>query len=373
MKRFLTIFLIILGLVVVNLAFYLSHLNNPAKGGLTHDHNPYGLQSDSSQVYLLPSSQSYQDSLVKHIEQAKESIYLEMYHLGGEKAREDMALMRRKAREGVKVEILVDGWGTKDEDWDFDAIRADGVDISYWDAVKFPVSSHVLHRNHRKVVIIDGEWSFIGSTNIADYSFGKFEELPDSLPCYDMNVLFRAGAPQVTVVEKAEDLLATAITLFEEAKDSIRIIQPYIALPDTLQNAILNALNRGVDIQFLMGEWNDIPIYQKSAFGLFHNVLEPAGACLWLYPGGFHHTKAMSVDGKVLFLGSTNFTHRALLRNLEENVLVQDPRLTAQFDAYFASFAKESIPFDEKYWDSLSEREKIRDEITNRFNRLIVE
>ena len=37
--------------------------------------------------------------------------------------------MRRKAREGVKVEILVDGWGTKDEDWDFDAIRADGVDI----------------------------------------------------------------------------------------------------------------------------------------------------------------------------------------------------------------------------------------------------
>ena len=372
MKRFLSFFLACVGAVVLVLTLNY-FLFNPAKDGLTHDHNPYGLQSDSSQVYLLTSSQEYQDSLVKHMEQARESIYLEMYDFSGEKAREDMELMRRKAQEGVKVEILLDGWGSKDADWDFDALRADGVNISYWDSVKLPVSTHVRHRNHRKVVIIDGEWSFIGSTNVADYSFGKFEELPDSLPCYDMNVLFRAGAPQVTVVEMADDILNTMTTLIKEAKDSIRIIQPYIALPDPLQDAILDALQRGVDIQFLMGEWNDIPIYQKSAFGLFHKVLWPAGARLWLYPGGFHHTKAMSVDGKVLYLGSTNFTHRALLRNLEENALVLDPRLTAEFDACFASFVKESIPFDQDYWDQLSKREQLRDIITNRFNRLIIE
>ncbi len=372
MKRFLSIFLpcagVALLVLILNFIFY-----NPAREGLAHDHNPYGLQSDSSQVYLLTSSQEYQDSLVKHMEQARESIYLEMYSFSGEKAREDMELMRRKAREGVKVEILVDGWGSKDAGWDFDAIRADGVEISYWDSAKFPVSGHVRHRNHRKVVIIDGEWSFIGSTNIADYSFGKFEERPDTFPCYDMNVLFRAGAPQVTVVEKAEDILNTMTTLINEAKDSIRIIQPYIALPDTLQDAILNALQRGVDIQFLMGEWNDIPIYQKSAFGLFHKVLWPAGARLWLYPSGFHHTKAMSVDGKVLYLGSANFTHRALTRNLEENALVRDPRITAGFDACFASFVKESIPFDQDYWDNLSKRERIHNDITHRLNRLIVE
>jgi cardiolipin synthase len=128
-----------------------------------------------------------------------------------------------------------------------------------------------------------------------------------------------------------------------------------------------------VDIQFLLGEWNDIPVYQRSALGLFHKVLCPAGARLWLYPGGFHHTKALSVDGSILFLGSTNMTHRALRRNLEENVLVKDARLAAEFDKYFAGYAKESVPFDDQYWAQLSRKERNRAVLTHRFNRLIIQ
>lgn len=371
MKRFFTILLCGLGAVALVLVLCLR--NNPAKGGLPHNHNPKGMQSDSAQVYLLPSSKAYADSLMRHIAEARESIYMEMYHFGGVKAREVMDLMREKAREGVKVDILVDGWGTRNEEWDYDAIRKDGVQISFWDPVQFPVSSHILHRNHRKVVIIDGEWSFIGSTNLADYSFGKFQELPDSLPCFDMNVQFRAGAPQVRVVEKADDLLSTMTALIDIARDSIRIIQPYIALPSPVQEALVKALQRGVDVQLLMSEWNDIPVYQHSAFGLFHRVLEPAGARLWLYPGGFHHTKALSVDGRILYLGSLNMTHRALERNLEENVLVQDPKLAAEFDTLFATYVKESVPFDQQYWEQLSKRERFRGRLAHRFNRLIVE
>lgn len=122
-----------------------------------------------------------------------------------------------------------------------------------------------------------------------------------------------------------------------------------------------------------MGEWNDIPVYQRSAFGLFHRVLEPAGARLWLYLGGFHHTKALSVDGRILYLGSLKMTHRALKRNLEENVLVTDKRLAAEFDSLFAAYVKESVPFDEPYWEQLSKRERFRGRLAHRFNRLIVE
>ena len=371
MKRLYKVILLFL-LAVVAVAV-LCLLQNPARGGRPHDHNPYGLQSDSSQVYLLPSSRVYLDSLMKHIADARESVYMEMYQLDGEQARLVMDLMRRKAREGVKVEVLVDGWGTRDEPWDYDAIRADGVDIGFWDEVKFPVLNHVLHRNHRKVVIIDGEWSFIGSTNIAAYSFGHFKERPDSFPCFDMNIQMRAGAPQVTVVEKAEDLLSAMTALIEDATDSIRIIQPYIALPAPVLNALKDALSRGVDIQFLMGEWSDLPVYQQSALGLFHQVLGPAGARMWLYRDGFHHTKAMSVDGKVLFLGSTNMTHRALRRNLEENVLVKDPQLASEFDANFAAFVAGSIPFDDAYWAQMPEGERRRCARVHRFNRLIIE
>lgn len=368
MKRFFQILLLALFL-----ALALCLLHNPAKGGLSHNHNPLGLTSDRSQVYLLPSSQEYLDSLTGHIAKARKSIYVEMYQLGGVKAQEVMALMRKKAREGVKVQILVDGWGTREEVWDYDAIEEDGVEISFWDPVKFPLVNHILHRNHRKVIVIDDEWNFIGSTNIADYSFGKFPERPDSLPCFDMNVQFRAGAPQVRVVEKSQDLLSTLVALIDSAKDSIRIIQPYMAPPKPVRKALLNALERGVDIQFLMGEWNDIPVYQRSAFGFFHEDMGPGGACLWLFQGGFQHTKALSVDGSVLYLGSLNMTYRALKRNLEENVLVQDPKLAKEFDALFAAYAKESIPFDERYWDLLSKGERFRCTLAHRFNNLIIQ
>ncbi len=74
MKRFLTIFLACVGAAV--LVLILNYfLFDPAKEGLAHDHNPYGLQSDSSQEYLLTSSQEYQDSLMKHMEQARKSIW----------------------------------------------------------------------------------------------------------------------------------------------------------------------------------------------------------------------------------------------------------------------------------------------------------
>lgn len=75
----------------------------------------------------------------------------------------------------------------------------------------------------------------------------------------------------------------------------------------------------------------------------------------------------------MLYLGSTNMTHRALQRNLEENVLIKDSRLTAEFDACFAAYAKESVPFDDNYWDQLSKRERVLNSLTYRLNRLIVE
>lgn len=117
----------------------------------------------------------------------------------------------------------------------------------------------------------------------------------------------------------------------------------------------------------------DIPVYQHSALSLFHKVLCPAGAQLWMHPVGFHHTKAMSVDGSILFLGSTNMTHRALRRNLEENVLVKDARITAEFDKYFADYVKESVPFNDQYWAQMSSKERHRGVLTHRFNHLIIE
>lgn len=89
--------------------------------------------------------------------------------------------------------------------------------------------------------------------------------------------------------------------------------------------------------------------------------------------GGFQHTKALSVDGRVLYLGSLNMTYRALKRNLEENVLVQDPKLAKEFDALFGTFAKESIPFDERYWDHLSKGERFRCSLAHRLDNLIIQ
>lgn len=317
-------------------------------------HSPSLLKGGSSSVSLLIDGQEFVDSLKASIDRANESIYIEIYEFRSDSVGRDvMSHLLAKAKDGVSVKIVLDGWGSAGQ-WNFDSLS--GIDISEWDSFQFPYVNHVLSRNHRKVVIIDDNECMVGCTNIADY---YIDGLPELGCWHDMTLMFPADSlsPSFEIVKNRGEILTRWIHLLDSAKESVKIINPYIAPPSELEAALSSAINRGVDVTFLFSEKGDIDSYYRSS----KSFLSRIGGNVWVYPGGFHHTKAMSIDGRVLFIGSANMTHRALNRNLEENVVVQNKDVVEKFDSVFNEYVQSSYPFD---CDSVSFIDKLYDRLS---------
>jgi len=304
---------------------------------------------------LLVGGQEFVDSLEAMIDRARESIYIEIYEFRSDSVGRDvMSHLLAKASVGVKVRLVLDGWGSAGQ-WNPDSLL--GIDLCEWDTFEFPYVNHVLSRNHRKVAILDGRECIVGCTNIADYYVNGLPELGS---WHDMSVMFPAG--KLEIVKNTGDILDRWIQLLDSASESVRIINPYIAPPSKLEDAVESAVARGVDVTFLFSEKGDIDSYFRSSKAFLSRI----GANVCVYPGGFHHTKAMSVDGKVLYIGSANMTHRALCRNLEENVVVYDSDVIEKFDALFSGYVQESFPFSR---DSVS----FLDHLYDRLSFLIID
>lgn len=299
---------------------------------------------------LIVGGKEYVDSLKAMIDRAEKSIYIEIYEFKNDSTGNDiMSHLLTKAGNGVSVHLVLDGWGSAGQ-WDGDTLP--GIEISMWDSFDFPYVNHILRRNHRKAVIIDGKDCLIGCTNIADYYISG---LPEIGSWHDMAVKFPAGSAEI--VKEDGEILSEWIRLLDSARQTVRIINPYIAPPKTLEEAIRRAIDRGVDVSFLFGENGDIDSYFRSS----KSFLSRIGAKAWIYPEGFHHTKAMSIDGTTLFIGSANMTRRALCRNLEENLVIHDNETIRRFDSIFTDYVSvshplnaESISLADRLYDRLS-------------------
>ncbi|GEM_PF-3843140 len=333
-----------------------------------HQHMVEATYPDSTFVHLCTNAQEFYDSLAVHIGSAQKSIYMDMYEfkndsIGGE----IMRCLLAAASRGVEVMLELDGFGTPADEWNREELASKGVTIKSIDPIEVPYLNHLLCRDHRKVVIIDGKWNSIGCTNIADY---YIKGLPEVGNWNDMTLTFSAGNRSVTILETKEEYTRALERLLGTASSSIHIIQPYIALPSSMEEKILDAIGRGVDVEFLIGEKGDIPSYLASAMGFLHKMQE-AGAKVWIYKPGFHHTKAVCADDQHLFIGSVNFTCRSFRRNAEEAALTNDKPAAEEFNRQFNNFKAESVPLDEAYWKELSPLTRAKYNIYHRFRYLI--
>ena len=102
--------------------------------------------------------------------------------------KELFTLLVHKAAEGVKVRALFDGFGNSSNNRPLrrrhlDSLRARGIEIYEFDPIRFPYLNHIAHRDHRKIVVIDGQVAYTGGMNVADYyimgkpEFGEWRDL----------------------------------------------------------------------------------------------------------------------------------------------------------------------------------------------------
>ena len=131
--------------------------------------------SHDNSVTLLMNGQEKFDDMFAAIRQAESSIHLEYFNFRNDSiATLLFDLLGDKARQGVEVRALFDGFGNDSNNKPLkkkhlETIRDKGIEIYEFDPVRFPWVNHVLCRDHRKIVVIDGKIAYTGGMNVADY------------------------------------------------------------------------------------------------------------------------------------------------------------------------------------------------------------
>ena len=135
--------------------------------------------SNDNSVTLLMSGQEKFDDMFKAIRQARSSVHLEYFNFRNDSIASLLFdILAEKASQGVEVRVLFDGFGNDSNNQPLkkrhlEKLRQRGVDIHEFDPLRFPWVNHVFHRDHRKIVVIDGQIAFTGGVNLADEYINK--------------------------------------------------------------------------------------------------------------------------------------------------------------------------------------------------------
>lgn len=373
-------------------------VENLRNEGITFSHN--------NSVTLLMSGQEKFDDMFQAIRQARSSVHLEYFNFRNDSIASLLfRLLAQKAKEGIEVRALFDGFGNDSNNRPLKRkhlkqMRSVGIEIYEFDPVNFPWVNHVFHRDHRKIVVIDGKIAYTGGMNVADYYIngtevvGEWRDMHCRIEGDEVNTLQKiflrmwnkvtgqnvygakyyrgyhgadyitglkpdtcctAGKKMVGIINREPRVTNKIIRKFytdaiNEAKDSIKLVNPYLTLNNTLKRALRNAVKRGVKVEIMVSAHSDIPLTPDCVFYNVHNLMQH-GVDVWIYKKGFHHTKIIMVDGRFCTVGSANLNARSLNFDYEENAVIIDPCTTKELNDMFERDKAESFKLTEETWD----------------------
>ncbi len=322
------------------------------------------------------------------IRAARSSIHMEMYIFeGGEVGGEFADALIARHRAGVKVRIIYDSVGSLDTPKEFfEGLRQAGIEVAEFN----PVSAAAViekgieldHRDHRKLVVVDGRVAFLGGINISKVygssgsgSARRGSDVPiQERPWRDTQVelegpvvaeLQRAFLEQWGKVRKEAPLTGAAlypqlanvghdvvrampgspddgidpayvalISAIESAETRVRITNAYFVPARELMEALERAARRGVDVELILPSRTDNWIVMQAGHAYYEDLLE-AGVKIYERRNRLLHAKTATIDGVWSTIGSTNLDWRSLQHNDELNAVVLGPDFAAQMDAMF--------------------------------------
>lgn len=361
----------------------------------------------NNRLTFLTSGASKFKDLFSAIRQAKHSVHLEYFNFRNDSiANALFDLLIVKAQEGVKVRALFDAFGNASNNKPLKKehlrrLRSKGVEIYKYDPLRFPWINHALSRDHRKIVIIDGQIAYTGGMNVADYYINGTKEVGNWRDMHmriegdavaELQKIFlriwnrttrqnihgeeyypgekndtqgfigltedtcnTAGKKELAIVNREPHftpkiIRQTFLTAINSANSTIQIVNPYFTLNHKIKSALEKAIQRGVRVEIMVSEASDIPITPRIVDYTVRQLMKK-GAHVYYYQKGFHHSKIMMIDKTYSFVGSANLNSRSLSYDYECNVMIFDPETTSQLIRIFEQDKQEHcIPLTNEYW-----------------------
>lgn len=316
---------------------------------------------------LLVNGARFFPAMLDAMRGASRSITLETFiWQPGKISNEFIEVMCERARAGVKVHVLVDGFGSgKFAEEDRTRLESAGVDYSkYHRRHWWHLKANINHRTHRKILVVDGRVGFTGGMCIDDCWLGDAESpevwretqvrLTGPIVAH-LQAAFAVNWKKTTDVWLEDDryfpkLEATGpvvgqgsisgpgegphrtesayLDAIQSARSYIDLANAYFIPDDCLRDALVAAAIRGVRVRIIAPAVNDAPFGRVAARSRFGRLLA-AGVELHLYHAAMYHAKTMAVDDVRVIIGSANCDHRSFRLNDEVLACLVDPELAA--------------------------------------------
>lgn len=348
------------------------------------------------------------DSLLKDIESAKHHIHIVYYiFLDDEIGHKIKDALIKKSLEGVEVRFIYDGFGSRNVKKSFwEDMRKAGIEAEPFLKLAFPkFTSRLNYRNHRKIVVIDGQIGYMGGINVADryvegFEWGSWRDTHvriegksvqglQSVFLIDWHFVTQTlitardyfpelpsfGDISIQTVNSGplsgeEEMSLGILQAIYDAKHSIFIQTPYYIPPVSMSQALQAAAKRGLDVRIMVSAKSDVPLVQLASQSFIEEMLI-SGVKVYMYEEGFLHSKLMVFDNSLTLIGSVNFDFRSFEHNFEIEAFIYDNKVAEEASQIFVQDQHSSQIISIRNWDKRSKWQKFMESLMRLFAPLM--
>ena len=324
-----------------------------------------------NRVHFITTGEESFAQLETQIREAKHTIHIMTFILGRDPVgRRIVRLLAQRAREGVKVRLLLDALGCFPTSGRFcDPLRQAGGEVAkFMPVLPLQTRGSGNLRNHRKIAIFDHRVAAVGGRNLAveymgptplkrrwrdfgggiegpavsvleeifltDWAYASGQDLDKLRAELPATAPAAAGTSEIQVVASGPDvegdpLYEGILSLVQQAERSVWIVTPYFIPDEVLQRSLLVQARAGIDIRLVVPARSNHPITDLARRHHLRD-LRSAGVKVLFYGPGMNHAKLILVDGAVGLWGSANLDMRSLFVNFEVGALTYSAADTRQ-------------------------------------------
>jgi cardiolipin synthase len=372
---------------------------------------------EGNQAELLLNGPATYAAMFAAIDAARDHINLESYIVEADGPGQELAeRLIRKRREGVKVNLLFDHFGSLATAQSyFDALAAAGVRMCRYNPLPphawSNAFSRALHlRDHRKLLIVDGRVAFTGGINISGVYDTRAHSAnerwqAEHMPWRDTHVrvhgpvvaqlqrlfiahwqsqmgerpvlahyfppLGRAGDQRAATAacdagRRRNPFYAALLRAVELAQRRVCITAAYFVPPRRLVRALCAAAERGVSVELVVPSISDSWAALMAGRSHYSRLLK-SGVRVHERLEALLHAKTAVIDGVWATVGSSNMDWRSFLHNAEVNLIVLDEQFASQLETVFDNDIARSLEIELDEWRRRGQRQRMMEALARRF------
>lgn len=330
--------------------------------------------TQNNTIEMLPDGKRMFHKLLRDLREAKYAINVEYYIIKNDMVGQRLIeVLTEKASEGVSVRLLIDSLGSRSlNNRKLKDFRKAGGKVCYFFKPKLKfINMKLNYRNHRKIVVIDGQIGYIGGFNIANEylgfkkRFGYWRDMHIRLlggGVQDLNARFikdwRFSSHEKIELDEAyytpvtddgysavqivacgpespkEEIKRGFMKMITYAEKNVYLQTPYFIPDASILESLKMAAQSGVDVRVMIPCKPDHMFVYWATMSYCGELLR-SGARVFVYDNGFLHAKTIVADSQVSSIGSANFDRRSFRLNFEANAFIYDKDIAQNMEELF--------------------------------------